>query len=123
VKRFSAPRIPRLLGAAAFSATAFAGCTPKPPANAIADLVGRCVQAMVSNTCRVMQGAGQSLVQPGVETIFVAGIGPIDAKLYASLRESGQAMCDNVRRVCEQDWQGNACKTAQALYPEAAKKP
>jgi hypothetical protein len=96
-------------------------CTPKPPAQTINNLVGRCVTAMVNNTCRVMQNSGQSLVPQGVETVFVAGIGPIDAKLYASLRESGQAMCDNVRRACEESWQGNACKTAQALYPEVAK--
>jgi hypothetical protein len=99
-----------------------ASCTPKTPPEAINNLVGRCVTAMVNNTCRVMQNSGQSLVPQGVETVFVAGIGPIDAKLYTSLRESGQAMCDNVRRACQEGWQGNACKTAQALYPEVIKK-
>jgi hypothetical protein len=79
-------------------------------------LFDACVNAMVSDTCRVMQSAGSTLVPPGTTLIFVAGIGPIDAALYTKLRESGEGMCTHLRQVCEKDWTGQQCRTARTLY-------
>lgn len=79
-------------------------------------LFDACVNAMVSNTCRVMQSAGQTLVPPGTRVIFVAGIGPIDAALYTKLRDSGEGMCAHLREVCSADWRGEQCRTARTLY-------
>ena len=81
-----------------------------------AALFNACTNAMVANTCRVMQDKGQSLVPPGATTSFVAGIGPIDAELYKKLRESGEGMCTQVRDVCARDWNSDQCKTARTLY-------
>jgi hypothetical protein len=77
---------------------------------------------MVSNTCRVMQASGQSLVPEGTDVIFVAGIGPISAKLYRSLRESGDDMCSHVRDLCARDWTGQQCRTARTLYGAEPKR-
>lgn len=79
-------------------------------------LYNACVNAMVQQTCRVMQDKGGSLVTPGATTIFVAGIGPVDAELYSKLRESGEGMCGHVRQVCAGGWDSAQCKTARALY-------
>src|SRR5436190_100476 len=55
-----------------------------------------CVQAMVRNTCQVMTTAAPL---PG-QTIFVAGLGPVDGAVYRQLRASGEAMCRTVRSAC-----------------------
>jgi hypothetical protein len=84
-------------------------------------LFDACVNAMVNDTCRVMQTAGQTLVPAGTSVIFVAGIGPIDAELYTKLRDSGAGMCAHLQQVCEQDWNGPQCRTARTLYGADAK--
>ncbi|KPF66781.1 hypothetical protein IP84_14815 [beta proteobacterium AAP99] len=89
---------------------------PEPPKAEIEALKANCVQAMVSSTCRVMQGQGVSLVPKDAQTVFVAGIGPIDASLYGSLREQGEGMCQHLADVCTKDWAGNPCQTARKLY-------
>ena len=76
----------------------------------------QCVQSMVAATCRVMQGQDSSQLPSGVETVLVAGVGPIRADLYRSLREQGEGMCQHLLSQCQRDWQGNACQTARALY-------
>lgn len=94
-----------------------AACSKAPDRAALSQaLHDRCVNAMVSNTCRVMQASGQSLVPPGTTVIFVAGIGPIDAALYSKLRESGEGMCAHLRDICSAHWDGDQCRTARALY-------
>lgn len=109
---------------AAFSAVALLASCSRPTvdvqtqAKALFDV---CVNAMVSQTCRVMQSAGQTLVPPGTTVIFVAGIGAIDAALYTKLRDSGEGMCEHLRVVCEKDWAGEQCRTARTLYGVAAK--
>lgn len=105
----------RLAGGALVTSTLLTACERAPTADAAA-LFNACTNAMVSNTCRVMQDKGQSLVPPGATTIFVAGIGPIDAELYKRLRESGEGMCAQVRDVCARDWTSAQCKTARTLY-------
>lgn len=94
------------------------GCSrsaPDPRSQAAA-LFDACVNAMVSNTCRVMQASGQSLVPAGTSVIFVAGIGPIDAALYSRLRDSGEGMCTHLRDICRAAWDGEQCRTARTLY-------
>lgn len=95
-----------------------ASCKPAPaPHQAELDVLkANCVQAMVSSTCRVMQGQGVSLIPKDAQTVFVAGIGPIDASLYRTLREQGEGMCQHLASVCERGWAGNQCVTARKLY-------
>lgn len=104
--------------AAVLVAVALAACSraPADPQANAKRLFDACVNAMVSNTCRVMQSAGQTLVPPGTTVIFVAGIGPIDAALYTKLRDSGEGMCAHLREVCGKDWAGEQCRTARTLY-------
>lgn len=99
-------------------ACSHAGSDPQAQTKALYDT---CVNAMVSNTCRVMQSAGSTLVTPGTSVIFVAGIGAIDAALYTKLRDSGEGMCEHLRQVCVKDWAGQQCRTARALYGVDAK--
>ena len=105
------------------SALLLASCSRAgPDAKAQAQvLFDTCVNAMVSQTCRVMQSAGQTLVSPGTTVIFVAGIGAIDAALYTKLRDSGEGMCEHLRQVCTKDWSGEQCRTARTLYGVDAK--
>jgi hypothetical protein len=104
-----------------FALLVLASCRPVPGGNVDA-LHAACVNAMVSNTCRVMQASGQSLVPEGTDVIFVAGIGPISAELYRKLRESGDGMCSHVRDLCARDWNSEQCRTARTLYGAEAKK-
>jgi hypothetical protein len=78
----------------------------------------RCQRAMVQGVCRVMTGDGAGAAMPTASRVFVAGTGEVDAAAYAELRRHGDAMCGQVQRQCEADWQGSACRIARALYPE-----
>jgi hypothetical protein len=51
--------------------------------------------------------------------VFIAGIGPVDAKAYRELRQSGEAMCSTVKRACLAEWDGAQCRTARGLWPAA----
>lgn len=108
--------------AALAAALLLASCNrvPAPPKAELDALKANCVNAMVSSTCRVMQGQGLSLVPKDAQTVFVAGIGPIDAALYRSLREQGDGMCQHLATVCEKDWAGAQCQTARKLYAAPA---
>lgn len=79
-------------------------------------LVARCSEDMVRQTCRVMTTPAASL--PSGTTVFVAGVGAIDADVYNQLRANGQAMCESVRQSCFAAWGGAACTTARALYAD-----
>ena len=81
--------------------------------NDLARLESACVDAMIKNTCTVMTGPEASQT---AEVVFVAGFGAIDAKAYRELRASGEAMCGNVRRACEQSWDSPQCKTGRSLW-------
>jgi hypothetical protein len=84
---------------------------------AIDELTAACVEAMVRNTCQVVNGNA-----PGTtaSAVFVAGVGAVDAQSYRALRESGDAMCASVRQSCGADWDAPACRTARALWPAMA---
>lgn len=81
---------------------------------AIDELTAACVEAMVRSTCQVMAGNTPGLA---ASTVFVAGVGPVDASAYRALRASGDAMCAAVRQSCAVDWEAPACRTARALWP------
>lgn len=96
-----------------------AGCAEREAGGheqVLAQLGAQCVQTMVASTCRVMQGQDASALPAGVETVLVAGVGPIRADLYRSLREQGEGMCRHLVSQCQRDWEGSACQTARALY-------
>lgn len=76
-----------------------------------------CVEAMVKSTCQVMTGPTAS---DAAEVVFIAGVGPVDAKAYRELRNSGDAMCGTVRNACSKDWDGPQCQTARGLWPSVA---
>jgi hypothetical protein len=112
----------RLTTLCALSATAlFGGCsreTPtEPAANAaqVQQVFDACSQEMLRNTCRVTNDKSSSAA-PAASSVFVAGVGQIDAAAYQSLREAGDAMCGQVRRSCTEHWGGSACRTARSLW-------
>jgi hypothetical protein len=95
------------------------GCSKQPTLSdpqrqALSVLEHACVEAMIKSTCSVMSGPQAS---EAAEVVFVAGVGPVDAKAYRELRASGEAMCSVVRGSCEKDWEGGACRTARSLWP------
>ncbi|TAG28024.1 MAG: hypothetical protein EAZ37_03195 [Burkholderiales bacterium] len=79
-------------------------------------LHARCVQDMLSNTCKVMgSAANQVSAQPG-ELVFIAGVGTVDAVEYAALHAAGEAMCSVVTNACINNWEGAQCRTGRRLY-------
>jgi hypothetical protein len=98
----------------------------RPPAEWLDTLHARCVEDMVRQVCTVMRDApvgAPSGVPPGAPAsapegvVFVAGLGAVEAGLYAELRAAGSGMCDQVRARCAADWSAPACRAARALYP------
>lgn len=79
-----------------------------------------CTQAMVTSACVVMRGQNASLVPDTASTVFVAGIGEVDAALYRDLRAQGEGMCQHLLDQCRSDWDGAPCRTARRLYGGAA---
>lgn len=110
------------------SATAglICACSPDAPTAtagtadaAVQRLHDACVLAMVQDTCRVTNDRSSSSSAPPAEQVFVAGVGPVDAKAYRAIRASGEAMCGIVRQGCLADWDGAQCRTARSLWPES----
>jgi hypothetical protein len=96
-------------------AVALASCDRGPKPNAsqsaqIEQVYGACVQEMLRSTCRVKTAAAPA------SSVFVAGVGQIDAASYQSLRAAGDAMCSLMRDGCTKDWSGSACRTARSLW-------
>jgi hypothetical protein len=79
-------------------------------------LHARCVQEMVTNTCKVM-GTGRTAItaKPG-DLVFVAGVGSISAVAYQQMYAAGDAMCSVIREACAKQWNGGQCKTARQLF-------
>ena len=108
--------------AIALFTAALMGCserqaTAAPAAAAIEQLTAACVTAMLKSTCQVMTGPAAA---DAASVVFVAGIGPVDAKAYRELRASGEAMCATIKKACTTDWSGPQCRTARALWPASA---
>jgi type IV secretory pathway VirB2 component (pilin) len=87
------------------------------PRSELERIEAACVEAMLRSTCQVMTGPPASSTST---VVFVAGVGPVDAKAYRELRDSGEAMCGVLRKACVQDWNGTQCRTARGLYGAAA---
>ncbi len=77
----------------------------------------RCTLAMVQGSCQVMSSPGEAAA--AASRVFIAGVGEVNAALYDSLRQQGQAMCDEVVAACRQEQDGASCRIAHALYPLA----
>jgi len=93
------------------------GKAPEKPAPHLAELErmhAACVEAMLRSTCQVMTGPEAAST---AEVVFVAGVGPVDAKAYRELRASGDAMCAVVLNACKADWASAQCRTARGLWP------
>ncbi len=76
-----------------------------------------CLTAMLQSTCRVANDRSSTSAVPLAETVFVAGVGPVDVQAYRAIRASGDAMCATVRQSCLADWDGAQCLTARGLWP------
>jgi hypothetical protein len=99
-------------------AGALASCDSGPETSAgqraqIEQVYGACVQEMLRSTCRV---ANDKTAAAPASSVFVAGVGQIDAASYQSLRAAGDAMCSLMRDGCTKDWSGSACRTARSLW-------
>ncbi len=108
-----------------------AACKPSPraaagPAPAVSEvdaLYASCMDTMVKNTCQVMNDKSSVAVADPGSVVFVAGVGPVDASSYQALRDSGDAMCSQMRKACENDWTGARCHTARSLWGAMARAP
>ena len=116
-------RLARWLVIAAAAATLSCGGRapaddPAAHADEIRRVVEACSQEMLRSVCRVANDRSSSAA-PAASSVFVAGVGPIDANAYRSLREAGDAMCGHVARSCTSQWAGSACRTARSLWAGA----
>ena len=84
------------------------------PAKELEAVYGACVQAMLRSTCRVAND--KSTAAPTAKTVFVAGVGQVDAASYQKLRAAGEAMCTDVRKACSANWSSAACRTGRSLW-------
>jgi hypothetical protein len=88
----------------------------KERANGLQAMHGACVTAMIKSTCQVVLDSAR---RDPASVVVIAGVGQVDAVAYAALRDAGDAMCSVAKAGCEKDWQGNACKSARALWSVA----
>jgi len=107
------------------AAAATLSCSGRAPtddegahADEIRQFVAACSLEMLRSTCRVANDRSSSAA-PAASSVFVAGVGQIDASAYQSLREAGEAMCGHVARACSGQWAGSACRTARSLWAGA----
>lgn len=104
------------------AAAAMLSCSGRAPiddpgvhADEIRRVVEACSQEMLRSTCRVANDRSSSAA-PAASSVFVAGVGSIDADAYRGLRAAGDAMCGHVARSCRGQWAGSACRTARSLW-------
>jgi hypothetical protein len=88
----------------------------KERATSLQAMHGACVTAMIKSTCQVVLDSAK---RDPASVVVIAGVGQVDAVAYAALRDAGDAMCSVAKAGCEKDWQGNACKSARALWSAA----
>lgn len=77
-------------------------------------LEGRCVQAMISQTCGI---SNRNDAPASTSSVFVAGTGRIDSQVYSELKSLGDQMCTRVSTSCSEAWNGTTCQIARVLYP------
>lgn len=117
---------PRLAASAALAVMlTLAGCQRQPAAPTAEEaartegLYAACMDAMVRSTC-VATGSSGSGPSAAASTVFIAGVGSVDAQSYREIREAGDAMCRMVRNSCIADPSSPQCSTASALWSSAA---
>lgn len=93
---------------------ALAGCDGQTPVDDLGDLHRVCVAQMVSATCLAASDAS-ALAGRG-RTVFLAGVGAIDAQAYDALRQQGDAMCAVALAACRADAASPACSVARQLW-------
>lgn len=75
-----------------------------------------CVQAMIANTCKIMDvNSSVKTAKPG-ELVFIAGVGAVSALDYQHLYAAGDAMCIVVKEACAREWDGTQCQTARKVF-------
>lgn len=89
---------------------------PGAATEAIDRMAARCVQQMISDTCRAANDASDLPASGAKPTVFVAGVGMIDGAAYAEIRRSGQAMCNAALASCRRSVSESACKVARQLW-------
>jgi hypothetical protein len=99
----------------ALSACKPAAVEPASGRGELQSLVARCTEAMVRDVCVARRQSANA--SPAASQVFVAGVGAIDAKAYAEIRASGEAMCGLVQKRCGENWDGGACVAARSLWP------
>ena len=85
----------------------------------LAALHARCVEAMVRNACAATDRSTPAKPESS-PVVMIAGVGAVDARFYVALRDAGDQMCGEIVQPCSDAWDGSACRTARALWPEAA---
>jgi hypothetical protein len=89
---------------------------PARPVDDIDRMYLRCVEQMISETCRALGDTPRPPESDSEAPVFIAGIGKIDRRAYADLRSSGQAMCSTALAACRRDVTSPACNVAQQLW-------
>jgi hypothetical protein len=109
-------RLPTLVFTLCFALGAVS-CTEQKlaPSTQLEALTKSCSSQMVANTCQAMKNSGVTFPKEG-DVVFVAGVGPVDARLLARLSAAGDAMCADVKITCEADWDGKACTVLRKMY-------
>ena len=105
---------------ATITTLALASCIRGPVETAgsvmqVRQLYSACVEEMLRSTCKVSNDTS-SAAAPAASSVFVAGVGQIDAASYQTLRAAGDAMCGQVRKACAANWSDAACRTARSLW-------
>lgn len=96
-----------------------AAAAPVPQSPELAALHTRCVEAMVRNACAATDRTTPAKPDSS-PVVMIAGVGAVDARFYVALRDAGDQMCGQIVQPCNDAWEGSACRTARALWPEAA---
>lgn len=91
--------------------------------DAIEAMAQRCIEQMISDTCRAARDTSPPSAAGGADVVFVAGIGMIDGAAYDALRSNGEAMCSAAVGACRRDAASATCRTARQLWGEAASAP
>lgn len=92
--------------------------SPTPGTPELTALHSRCVEAMVRNACAATDRSTPAKPEAS-PVVMIAGVGAVDARFYVALRDAGDQMCGQIVQPCNESWEGSACRTARALWPEA----
>jgi len=107
-----------LLGSAAALTLVCCGQTTTEPDQSarVEQVYTACVAEMLRSTCKVTNDGTPRAASSPLASVFIAGVGQVDAASYQSLRDAGDAMCMLVRQSCTKAWSGSACKTSRSLW-------